>query len=159
MLIICSHFFLCISYLGPFGAQRLSIYTNEGRSPEFNIKIKVILSKIEALVCHWNYIIIVHQSNKTKSEITSTSCLCDGHPLLVGTPDNSSRVFNRFAPDKFLPFLRQCSQALPVSRQFFNDFSGASRLTTFYDFSGASHLKIPCTFSGASRLRILLSRA
>ena len=71
--------------------------------------------------CHWNYIIIVHQCNKTKSEITSNLCLCDGHPLLVGTPDNSSRVFNRFAPDKFLPLLRQCSPPL----------SGASRLTLY----------------------------
>ena len=53
--------------------------------------------------------------NKTKSHQ-----LCDDL-LLVGTPDNSSRFFNRFAPDKFLPLLRQCSPPL----------SGASRLTLY----------------------------
>ena len=53
--------------------------------------------------------------NKTKSHQ-----LCDDL-LLVGTPDNSSRFFNRFAPDKFLPLLRQCSPPL----------SGASGLTLY----------------------------
>ena len=71
-----------------------------------------------------NHNIIVHQCNKTKSHQ-----LCGDHLLLVGTPDNSSLVFNRFAPDNFSPFLRQCSQAL---WQFFNDFSRASRLTTYF---------------------------
>ena len=57
----------------------------------------------------------INKCNKTKSHQ-----LCDDL-LLVGTPDNSSRFFNRFAPDKFLPLLRQCSPPL----------SGASRLTLY----------------------------
>ena len=96
-----------------------------------------------------DYIIIVHQCNETKSEIISTLCLCDGHPLLVGTPDNSSRVFNCFAPDKFLPFLRQCY----VLRRFAPDnlygFAGASRLIFFLRFFRR--------FAPDNFLRILLS--